>query len=1160
MSLSGLHQASLRIPGLDELAEKGISNGLLLNCIKPVQPFAIAAIANPDQTLVVVTATTRDAEDLISVLSSIRPDLRTEIFPSWETLPHEKLSPSRDVVGRRLALIHQLKIDPEQFAVIAVPLRSLLQPFAANLGEHPPVEISGGLEISINMLVTNLIGLGYERVDLVERRGQVAVRGGIVDVFSPVDDHPIRIEFFGDCVEELRKFNVADQRSIKDIVTELVAPPCRELLITNEVRLKAQELIATQPLLAQSLQAIADGRMVEGMESLAPLLTGKMQSIVELLPKKSSIVLIEPERIRSRAEDLIATSEEFLKASWSVAATGGDTPLDLGLSSFRSLGDIYAQANSKEFAWWSISALTNDQELVENKVIKVEADLVPGYRSKLEDLTKDLHKYLEANVLTAVVATGAGSAKRYQEALTELELDVNYQDNLTELKKSKVNISSGNLFDGFSSDFLVVITETEISGNQTGIRDQTRMPSRRRRQIDPMSLKNGDFVVHEQHGIGQFIELVQRNIGGSSREYLIIEYASSRRGHPGDRLFVPTDQLDQITKYVGGETPTLSKMGGADWGKAKGRARKAVKEIAGELIRLYAARQSAPGFAFSGDTQWQRELEDAFPYSETPDQLATIEEVKADMERPIPMDRVVCGDVGFGKTEIALRAAFKATQDGKQVAVLAPTTLLVQQHLQTFTHRFAPFPIKVSALSRFQSDSEIKKTIAELKSGVVDVVIGTHRLLGAEIEFKDLGLVVVDEEQRFGVEHKEHLKTLRANVDVLSMSATPIPRTLEMSITGIRDMSVMQTPPEQRLPILTFVGPYEKGQVAAAIKRELIRDGQVFFVHNRVDSIDRTASELQDLLPNARIAVAHGQMSEAALEQAVIDFWERRIDVLVSTTIVESGLDIANANTLIVDRAENLGLSQMHQLRGRVGRGRERGYAYFFHTPEKSLSDNAHDRLVTIAQHNSLGAGMAVALKDLEIRGAGNLLGGEQSGHIADVGFDLYVRMVGEALNEYRGIADDQPKEMRVELPVIAHIPHDWISEERLRLEAYRRISLSANAEALDDVLEELLDRYGTLPLPVSALFEVAKLRIFARSHQIEEIVHQGKMVKFGPIQLAESMQIRLSRLHPGSIVKSSTRTILIPVPAPEVDLLSWATQVITEVIATPILKAGEKS
>lgn len=1147
MSLTGLLELSQQLPGLSQLKSSGLVDNQVVNAIKSLHPFIAATAAQHKKTIIAVTATSRESEDLAQAVKSLAPDLSVRIFPAWETLPHEKLSPSREVVGRRLALIHEIK-SGVQIDLICTPLRSLLQPFAANLGEFPPLQLSVGSEIAIPDLARKLIQLGYERVDLVERRGQIAIRGGIVDVFSPLDDHPIRLEFWDQTIDQLRKFNVADQRSLSEEVSELIAPACREILITDQVRAKAAELAKEHPLFSEALSAVAEGQLIDGVESLTPILVGELTTLVELLPNKSGVLLLEPERIRSRAEDLIETSAEFLRAAWSVAATGGDSPLNLDASSFRSLGEIHALAQQKSINWSSVSALTVDAEIAETKVLEIPARFVSGYKSDLTKLAEDLNSYTQSGAAAVIIAAGAGSAQRYGEALSDKSLELS-----SKFMQSKTWVTSGFLTAGFISDKLIVITEAEITGQQGAIRDQVKLPSRRKRQIDPLSLMPGDFIVHEQHGIGQFVELIERSVAGATREYLVVEYAASKRGQPGDRLFVPTDQLDQVSKYVGGETPALSKMGGADWTKAKSRARKAVKEIAGELIRLYAARQAAPGFQYSPDTQWQRELEDAFPYQETPDQLATIEEVKADMERPVPMDRVVCGDVGFGKTEIALRAAFKATQDGKQVAVLAPTTLLVQQHLQTFSQRFAPFPIKVAALSRFQTDKEVKQVISELASGKIDVVIGTHRLLGAEVVFKDLGLVVIDEEQRFGVEHKEHLKALRAHVDVLAMSATPIPRTLEMSITGIRDMSVMQTPPEERLPVLTYVGSYDTGQIAAAIKRELIRDGQVFYVHNRVESIDRVAEQIQQLVPQARIAVAHGQMSESALEQTVIKFWQQEIDVLVCTTIVESGLDIPNANTLIVDRAEMLGLSQLHQLRGRVGRSRERGYAYFFHSADRALSDTAHERLVTIAQQNSLGAGMAVALKDLEIRGAGNLLGGEQSGHIAEVGFDLYVRMVGEALNEYRGIENQSAPEMRLELPINAHIPHDWISEERLRLEAYRRISQASDAELLTEVRAELVDRYGQLPQPVAALFDVAALRIYARSVGLNEIILQGKSVRFAPVTLADSMRVRLTRLYPGSIIKPTTRSVLVPLNGNQSDLLNWVKQVIQTAIEAPI-------
>jgi len=688
------------------------------------------------------------------------------------------------------------------------------------------------------------------------------------------------------------------------------------------------------------------------------------------------------------------------------------------------------------------------------------------------------------------------------------------------------------------------------------------MPSRRKKAIDPLELKSGDYVVHEQHGVGRYIELIQRTAGGISREYMVIEYASSKRGQPADRLFVPTDTLEQVTRYVGGEAPTVHRIGGSDWQNAKRKARKAVKQIAAELIQLYAARMAAPGFAFSPDTPWQRDLEEAFPYVETTDQLSTIDEVKRDMEALHPMDRIVCGDVGYGKTEIAIRAAFKAVQDGKQVAILVPTTLLVQQHLTTFMNRYIGFPVRVAGLSRFNTAKQSKEIVAGLADGSIDIAIGTHRLLSKDIQFKDLGLVIVDEEQRFGVEHKEELKKTRTNVDVLSMSATPIPRTLEMAITGIREMSNITTPPEERHPVLTYVGFYDDKQVTAAIHRELLRDGQIFFVHNRVDSIDAMAVRLHTLVPEARIGVAHGQMSERELEDVILAFWEREYDVLVCTTIIESGIDIPNANTLIVDRSDTFGLSQLHQLRGRVGRGRERAYAYFLYSADKPLTEIAHDRLKTIATNTDLGSGMQVALKDLEIRGAGNLLGGEQSGHIAEVGFDLYMRMVGEAVEDFKtGIIDTEVRvrDCKVELPVTAHLPVEYVPSERLRLDLYRRMADTHTGADLDAIVEELVDRFGELPDPAKNLIAVARIRGFAKSLGLTEVVLQGKYLKLAPIELAESAQVRTMRVFPGTLIKPATKSVMVAKGTPlnlqlnspadtdvgDTSTLSWALDVL---------------
>ena len=590
----------------------------------------------------------------------------------------------------------------------------------------------------------------------------------------------------------------------------------------------------------------------------------------------------------------------------------------------------------------------------------------------------------------------------------------------------------------------------------------------------------------------------------------------------------------------------------------KKKARAAVREIAGELVELYAKRQAAPGHAFAPDTPWQREMEDNFPFVETEDQMLAIDAVKEDMEKPVPMDRVVIGDVGYGKTEVAVRAAFKAVQDGKQVAVLVPTTLLAQQHLATFTSRTEGFPLTIRGLSRFTSTREAKETLAGLADGTVDIVIGTHRLLQTGVQWKNLGLVVVDEEQRFGVEHKEHIKALRSAVDMLTMSATPIPRTLEMSMAGIREMSTILTPPEDRHPVLTYVGQQEDKHIAASIRRELLRDGQVFYVHNKVKTIDKRARELRDLVPEARIVVAHGQMSEEQLEQTVQGFWNREYDVLVCTTIVETGLDISNANTLIVENAHHMGLSQLHQLRGRVGRSRERGYAYFLYPKGAILSENSYDRLATIAQNNDLGAGMAVAMKDLEMRGAGNVLGAEQSGHIAGVGFDLYMRLVGDAVQAYRALADGtpvdgtdkEPREIRIDLPVDAHIPEQYVASERLRLEIYRKLAQSNTDDDLDLIAEELIDRYGPLPTEVSRLFSLAQLRNSIRPLGVNDVGVQGTRIKMHPVELSDSRQVRLKRLFPGATYRAAAKTVVLPFPKAgnkvtdptlrDVELLQW--------------------
>jgi len=1138
-----------------------------------LRPFLVAGLVGAGRTVLSVTATQREAEELVTAVCDLVDPQTVALYPAWETLPHERLSPRSDTVGRRLAVLRRLRhpapyVGPTgPLQVVAAPVRSVLQPQVRGLADLEPVRVATGDQLDLDVLVRRLAGAAYHRVDLVERRGQFAVRGGIVDVFPPTEEHPQRVEFWDDTVEEIRSFAVADQRSL-DATPALWAPPCRELLLTDDVRRRAAELAVTHPSLAEMLTRLADGHAVEGMESLAPVLVDEMEMLADLLPKDGHVLVCDPERVRSRAHDLVATSQEFLTASWAAAATGGEAPVDLGASAYRSLTDVRDDALVRGLPWWSTSPFGVDVEVApdggaDSGAARTTVDLVaaPLYRGDTEQAMADVAGWMAGRHRVVVVTPGAGQAARTVELLAEHDLAARLEAELpADPEPAVVHVVTGSLDHGLVSEPLrvVVLTHDDLVGQRAAGRVDRRLPSRRRRQVDPVDLTVGDLVVHEQHGVGRYVDMTRRTVQQATREYLVIEYAPSKRGQPGDRLFVPTDQLDQVTRYVGGEHPTLDRLGGADWGRRKNRARRAVRQIAAELIRLYAARQATNGFAFSSDTPWQRELEEAFPYVETPDQASTIDEVKQDMERPVPMDRLVCGDVGYGKTEIAVRAAFKAVQDGKQVVILVPTTLLVQQHSETFAERFAQFPVVLRALSRFQTDAHAEQVLAGLADGSIDVVIGTHRLLSPQVRVKNLGLVVVDEEQRFGVEHKETLKHLRAAVDVLSMSATPIPRTLEMAITGIREMSTITTPPEERHPVLTFVGGYEDAQVTAAVRRELLREGQVFYIHNRVHSMERAAERLKRLVPEARVATAHGQMGEHQLEHVMVDFWEKRFDVLVCTTIVESGLDVSNANTLVVERADLLGLSQLHQLRGRVGRGRERAYAYFLYPPDRPLTETAIDRLATVAQHSELGGGMAVAMKDLEIRGAGNLLGGEQSGHIADVGFDLYVRLVGEAVADFRGDGHADEPTVSIELPVDAHLPHDYVPSERLRLEAYKQLAAVRREQEVSDVLAELVDRYGAPPAPVATLLEVARLRARVSAAGLTEVTAVGSTVRFGPVDLPESGQLRLQRLHPRSVVKAAARTIAVPRPrtAPiggtllaDEPLLAWCRGVVDEVI-----------
>lgn len=1216
MILQGLNTALSRASTIDDALAEALRNADFSAPAGIDAPLLAGLLqrraeAGLPPALFVVTATSREGESVRSSLAPYFDDAEILEFPAWETLPHERLSPSAETVGRRLHALrrmHEWSNAGERHPLIIVSsVRAALQPLADNLADLAPVElVAGGRGYDLAQIAVKLVDLAYVRVDMVARRGEFAVRGGILDVFPPTADHPVRVEFFGDEVEELRAFSVADQRSLPDVVERVVLAPSRELLLTPAVRQRAREMLHEFPSLSTLLEKLAEGIPVEGMESLAPALLDRLVPVTHYLPHGAAVAVLQPERVAGRAVNLSETNREFLAAAWTAATAGAEAPIDLAAGDFVTMRELRQSTlfsapgeSDPKRVWWTFSsfdlgdaaavvaasapdAATADTAAgAASEYVRVAAAAMPTFAGNVAGAVDHAAERLRDGWSLVVASAGHGLVERARDVLAEAGLAARIVDSVpADLEPGVAYLVQADAAQGFevAEVKLALVSESEFYGRAAGYdsRQNKKLATRRRNVVDPLQLKAGDYVVHQTHGIGRFVEMVQREVATGSRptgpsrtagikqaptavrEYLVLEYAPSKRGQPGDRLFVPTDQLDLLSRYVGGEAPSLSKMGGSDWAQAKGRARKAVREIAVELVKLYSARMAAKGHAFGPDTPWQHELEEAFPFTETPDQLQTIDEVKADMERPIPMDRLLAGDVGFGKTEVAVRAAFKAIQDGKQVAMLVPTTLLVKQHLETFNARFAGFPVHVRALSRFQTDKEVRETVAGLADGTVDLVIGTHRILTEQVRFKDVGLLIIDEEQRFGVEHKDQLKKLKTNVDILAMSATPIPRTLEMAVTGIREMSTLATPPEDRHPILTFVGPYSGQQVAAAIRREMLREGQVFFVHNRVSSINRAAAQLAELVPEARIAVAHGQLNEHVLEQIVVDFWERKFDVLVSTTIIETGLDISNANTIIIDRADKYGLSQLHQLRGRVGRGRERAYAYFLWDPQKPLSETAHDRLSTIAANNELGSGMQVALKDLEIRGAGNLLGAEQAGHIAGVGFDLYLRMIGEAVSAFRGDVAEGQTELRLELPVDAHIPEDYVDSERLRLEAYQKLSAASGPAAkegqIDAVLDELVDRYGMPPEPVKHLVAISRLRRVAQLAGLSDVIATGSKLRIAPARIPDSRRVRLERLYPGAKHFAQNDVILVPFPMPggelpdDADLIEWVSKLITAI------------
>ncbi len=1076
---------------------------------EPARAFAVAGLATASKRhpFLVAVPTSGDAERLAHDLATFLGADAVALFPAWETLPFERVSPSVETMGRRLRTMWALRRPERAPQVVVASVRALVQRLGPHVEDVEPVVVRPGDRIDPTELVGSLVAAGYRREYQVEHRGEVAVRGSIVDVFASTAERPVRIDLWGDEVDRLSEFAVTDQRSTTERA-EAVLFGCRELRPTEEVRARAERLVGLEPWGREQWERLAQGLVFDGMESWLPWLVEGEHLLVDLLPRDAQVLLVEPRRMRDRGADIVAEEADLaatLARTWGAETTGRAFPrLHLGFDRILAHSDAPA---------WTI---TNAPEGPDVTTVQAMGwDPVVGDGSRLLARLAGLR---QQGYLVVVGADGEGSAARVSRLLAEGGVEPRVE--VAPLERGFV----------LPSLKLAVLGETDITGRRRAHR--RARPRRRDAERFFDDLSPGDHVVHHSHGVARYGGMVRRAIGGVERDYLLLEY----RGD--DKLYVPSDQIDSVRHHTGGESPALSRLGGSEWAKAKARVRSAVQEIAQELVVLYQRRRSSPGYAFGPDTPWQRELEDAFPYQETPDQLQAIVEVKADMAEPVPMDRLVCGDVGFGKTEVAIRAVFKCVQESKQAAVLVPTTLLAQQHLQTFSDRYAGYPVRVEVLSRFLTPGQARQVVEGVSSGDVDVVIGTHRLLSDDVTFKDLGLLVVDEEQRFGVAHKEQMKKLKAAVDVLTLTATPIPRTLEMSLTGIRDLTLLNTAPAERQPILTYVGEQDDRAVAEAVRRELLREGQVFFVHNRVKDIDHVAAALRDLVPEARVAVAHGQMDEGSLEKIVLDFWEGAYDVLVCTTIIESGIDMPTVNTLVVDRADRLGLGQLHQLRGRVGRAGQRAYAYLFYPPDRSLSEEAYERLKTIGETTELGSGFKIAMRDLEIRGAGNLLGTGQSGHIAAVGYDLYCQMVNEAVAELKGEEVREPAEIKLDLPLDAHLPVDYVAREDLRLEAYRRLAAVTTAAMVDDIGAEWHDRYGPPPAPALALLDVGRLRAECARLGIREVnVVKGpgfggpaNVARLSPVTLKVSQEVRLRRLVAEAVYKADTAQLQLPV------------------------------
>lgn len=1099
MALRGLVQLFRQSKEFAEIEKHIASNHeqLLVGPVGSQKSLLVAALARSHRPLLVITYSAGQAQKIIQDLQHLAPQRRVYRLDGHELFPHEEAGTAIDLKVNRLQALHGLR---ESGSIVIAPVEGIMETVmdpAAFFGHQFTVDFSTRLDV--DALAERLVTLGYERVDMVEGLGQFSIRGGIVDVFPPLEEHPVRIELFDDEVDSMRSFDLENQRSIANI-EQVRVTPAEELFVTaamgQQVQQAIREAAERQALslermkrqeqaqnlrdrVERHLELLAQGGTFEGIHQYKPFLFDQ-QSIMDYLSEDAVILVDEPNRIMDQARGTYHDAAEMIAA---LLEQGRVLPQMRG--AWLEPDELVHRA--KGFALLHMAILGKRIPGMDEKlqVQNLAAKAAEHFHGSSSAFIQKVKQWRRANYRILCVVSTDNKAQRLAEYLREEDIAVDYSGDVTnQLKSGNCVITTGSLDSGFELPLfkMIVLTDLEIYGKQ---KPKVKVkPPEEGMRLSQSELQVGDYVVHVNHGIGQYLGVETLEVSGIHKDYLVVKYSGQ------DKLYVPTDQIHLLQRYIGLDegSPRLSKLGGNEWNRVKKRVKESVQEMASGLIKLYAERERVPGYSFAPDSNWQQEFESAFPYQETPDQLLAIEDLKTDMQKDRPMDRLLCGDVGYGKTEVGIRGAFKAVEESKQVAVLVPTTILAQQHHRNFVERFEKYPIKVGVMSRFQSTAETNKVLRGLKDGSVDIVIGTHRILSKDVVFRDLGLVIVDEEQRFGVTQKERLKEMTKHVDVLTMTATPIPRTLHMAMVGVRDMSVIETPPEDRYPIRTYVVEYDDQAIRHAITRELARQGQVYFVHNRVQSIDKIYRDLSNLVPEARIAVAHGQMDEARLERVMLDFYRGEYDVLLCTTIIETGMDIPNVNTLIIHDADYLGLAQLYQLRGRVGRTNRVAYAYFTYRRDKNLTEDAEKRLQAIKEFTDLGSGMKIAMRDLEIRGAGNLLGPEQHGFIASVGFELYCRLLEESIQELKGQVVQKPPEPVIDLTVDAYIDEDFVKDPKQKIELYKKIMGINTREEADALVEEVLDRYGDLPDPVSNLIQIARIKVEARLLGVAQI------------------------------------------------------------------------